>query len=315
MALMTLTDKSDAALGISCKIISAMFFTAMLTVVKVLGERGMPVGEMLFARNFFGLIPVVIVVAYTGHLRDALVTQNFPGHVKRAVSGMFAMGLWFAALQRLSFSEATAIIYAAPLIMVVFAATMLGERVRIYRWSAVAIGLVGVFIILLPQLRTGFDIFDNAAAMGALLALGAAFFMALTSVFVRQLALTESALTIVLYFLIAGSFVTLLTLPTWVMPTWEEAMLLVVIGILGGIGQLFLTQAFVYAETSLIAPFEYTSMIWVVLVGYIVFAEVPATSVLLGASIVIASGIFVIFRERQLGLQRAERKVGAPLRP
>ncbi|MEM8551761.1 MAG: DMT family transporter [Pseudomonadota bacterium] len=312
---MTISDQSDAALGITCKIVSAMFFTAMLTVVKILGERGMPVGEMLFARNFFGMIPVVIVVAYTGHLRDALVTKNFAGHVKRALSGMFAMGLWFAALQRLSFPEATAILYAAPLMMVIFAATLLHERVRIYRWSAVIVGFVGVFIIVIPQLQQGFDVVENAAALGAVLALGAAFFMALTSVFVRQLAATESTITIVLYFLIAGSAVTLLTVPTWIMPTWEEALLLVVIGIMGGIGQLFLTQAFVYAEASLIAPFEYTSMIWVVLIGYFVFAEVPSTYVLAGAAIVIASGIFVIYRERKLGLQRAERNVGAPLRP
>ncbi|MEM9220861.1 MAG: DMT family transporter, partial [Pseudomonadota bacterium] len=296
MVALTHAPASDAVLGITWKIVSAMFFTAMLAIVKLIGDR-IPVGEMLFARNFFGMIPVLAIIVWTGGLSDALKTNNLKGHVRRATTGMLAMGLWFAALQRLSFPEATAIIYAAPLMAVVLAATMLGETVRIYRWSAVGVGFVGVIIIMWPQFQTGFDVFTDAAALGALLALGAAVFMALTSVFVRQLARTEQTITIVLYFLIAGTAVTLATAPTWVVPSWSDAIALVLIGILGGIGQLCLTQAFQHGEASLLAPFEYTSMIWVVSIGYFLFAEIPSASVLVGASIVIASGIFVILRE------------------
>lgn len=305
---------SDAARGILWKVASALVFTLMLTLVKLTAER-VPVGQLLFARNFFGLIPVLIVVAWTHHLHDALKTKNIAGHVKRSVFGLIAMGLWFAALQRLSFPEATAIVYAAPLMMVVLAATVLGETVRIYRWSAVGVGFVGVVIILIPQIRAGFDVTRDAAALGAALALVSAAFMAITSVFVRQLATKEPTITIVLYFLLAGSGVSMLTAPTWVVPGWQDMLILVLIGVLGGIGQLLLTQAYRHAEASLIAPFEYTSMIWVIAIGYLVFAEVPTASVLLGSAIVIGSGIFVILRERQLGLPRAERKVGAPLRP
>lgn len=307
-------QSGGAAVGILWKVLSAFIFTLMLTLVKITGER-LPVGELLFARNIFGLIPVMIVVAWTGHLRDALKTNDLPGHFRRAFAGMMAMGLWFSALQYLSFPEATAIVYAAPLMMVVLAATVLGERVRVYRWTAVGVGFVGVFIILYPQMREGFDVFGNTASLGAALALCAAAFMALTSVFVRQLARKEPTLTIVLYFLIAGTAFTALTFPTWVVPSWSDAGLLVLIGILGGVGQLFLTRAFHHAEASLIAPFEYTSMIWVVAIGYTVFDEIPTVHVLVGAVIVVGSGIFVILRERKLGLPRAERKMGAPLRP
>ncbi|MCF3933574.1 DMT family transporter [Acuticoccus sp. M5D2P5] len=308
------TTSNDAITGIFWKVSSAFIFTLMLTMVKLAGER-YPVGELLFARNIFGLIPVLIFIVWAGNLRDALKTNNLPGHIRRAMAGMFAMGLWFAALQRLSFPEATAIVYAAPLMMVVLAATVLGETVRIYRWSAVGVGFVGVFIILVPQFEEGFDLAD-AAAVGAILALASAAFMSMTSIFVRQLARSESTSTIVLYFLIAGTAVTALTAPTWVMPdNWFDVMLLVGIGVTGGVGQLFLTQAFQHAEASLIAPFEYTSMIWVVTIGYFVFGEVPTIYVVIGGTIVIASGIFVILRERRLGLQRAERKVGSPLRP
>lgn len=305
---------SENATGIAYKIISAMIFTVMLSLVKVLGER-LPVGQMLFARNFFGAIPVLVVIAYTGGLRDALRTERPISHLARAMAGMFAMGLWFSALQRLSFPEATAIVYAAPLMMVALAAFLLREKVRIYRWSAVMVGLLGVIVILSPQLRTGFNITEDEAALGALLALVAAFFMAIASTTVRQLSKTEDTTTIVTYFLIAGTAVTALTAPTWVMPSALDAALLVMIGVLGGCGQLILTQAYHHAEASLIAPFEYTSMLWVVAIGYFVFAEVPNTSVLIGAAIVIASGIFVIYRERQLGLERKERKLGVPLRP
>ncbi len=309
-----LRTPSDAARGIIWKVSSALVFTLMLTLVKLTAER-IPVGELLFARNFFGIIPVVIVVAWTGHLHDALKTKNIGGHVKRSLFGMISMGLWFAALQRLSFPEATAIVYAAPLMMVVLAATVLGETVRIYRWSAVGVGFIGVVIIVLPQIESGFDVMEDAAALGAALALLSAAFMSITSIFVRQLATKEPTITIVLYFLLAGSGVTLLTAPTWVFPSLTDSILLVLIGVLGGIGQLLLTQAYRYAEASLIAPFEYTSMIWVIAIGYFVFAEVPSTTVLIGSAIVVGSGIFVILRERQLGLPRAERKVGSPLRP
>lgn len=314
LAPIAIPKLSDNATGILYKVLSALLFTCMLTLVKILGER-MPVGQMLFARNFFGAIPLLIVIAYSGTLRTAMQTSRPWSHLARAMAGMFAMGLWFSALQLLSFPEATAIVYAAPLMMVALAAFVLGETVRIYRWSAVFVGMGGVIVILWPQLSTGFDVMNDASALGALLALGAATFMAIASTTVRQLSKTEDTTTIVIYFLLAGTAVTALTAPTWVMPSPMDALLLVGIGILGGCGQLILTQAYHHAEASLIAPFEYTSMIWVVILGYLVFAELPTTPTILGALIVIASGIFVIYREHQLGLERKERKIGVPLRP
>ncbi len=305
---------SNPAVGVTWKVLSVMIFSVMLTLVKLVGDR-VPVGEMLFARNFFGLAPVLVVIAWTGHLHDALETKSIVGHVKRAAAGMMAMGLWFAALEHLPLPEATAIVYVAPLMMVMLAALVLGETVRVYRWSAVGIGFLGVVVILIPQIRSGFDIANDTKALGAVLALCGAVFMSLASIFVRQLARTEATSTIVLYFLMAGTVMTLLTIPTWVVPSWIDLLGLVAIGVFGGVGQLLLTQAYQHAEASLIAPFEYTSMIWVVLFGYFTFDEVPSVYVLVGASIVVASGIFVILRERRLGLQREERRVGAPLRP
>lgn len=307
-------SRNPALIGIAWKVASAVVFTVMLALVKYVGDR-VPVGQILFSRNFFGLIPVFIMVMMQGSVRRCLVTANPFGHVKRAATGVLAMGLWFAALQRLSLPEATAIVYAAPLFMVIFAALLLGETVRIYRWSAVAVGFLGVLVIVSPQFAGGANVTD-AALTGVVLALTAAFFMALTTVFVRQLTATEETSTIVIYFFLTASLISLASLPFgWVLPSTEDLLVLVLIGVLGGVGQIMVTNAFQHAEASVIAPFEYTSMIWAVSLGYLFFGEVPRTMVLVGALIVIASGVFVIFRERQLGLEREERKLGAPLRP
>jgi drug/metabolite transporter (DMT)-like permease len=304
---------SNAMLGIAWKLASVVVFTAMLGLVKYASER-IPVGEILFARNFFGIIPVVIFLAWQGSIRRALVTKSPGGHFKRAMTGVLAMGLWFVALERLSLPEATAIIYAAPLIMVVFAALILGERVRIYRWTAVSVGFAGVLVIVAPQL-TGSVSLSDAAMIGVVCALAAAVFMALTSVFVRQLVATESTATIVLYFFLAASVVSLVSLPFgWVVPSWHDLFILVLIGVIGGVGQLMVTTAFHHAEASIIAPLEYTSIIWATGIGYFFFAEVPRVATMFGAAIVIASGIFVIYRERRLGRVRHERKMGAPMR-
>lgn len=306
-------SRNPALIGIAWKVASAVVFTVMLALVKYVGDR-VPVGQILFSRNFVGLLPVFLMVTLQGSVRSCLVTGNRFGHVKRAATGVLAMGLWFAALQRLSLPEATAIIYAAPLFMVVFAALLLGETVRIYRWSAVAVGFAGVLVIVSPQLAGGADL-EEAAFAGVVLALTAALFMALTSVFVRQLTATERTSTIVIYFFVTASLISLVSLPFgWVLPSAEDFLVLFLIGLLGGVGQIMVTNAYQHAEASVIAPLEYTSMIWAVSFGYLFFGEVPRTMVLVGALIVIASGVFVILRERQLGLVREERKLGAPLR-
>lgn len=308
------TRANPSLVGIGWKVASAFVFTVMLTLVRLLEDR-VPVGQTLFFRNFLALLPVAAMIAFSsGSVRAAFVTRNPWGHAKRAFAGVVAMGLWFYALRHLTFPEATALIYAAPLILVVLAATVLGERVRVYRWSAVAVGFLGVLVTLYPQLAGGLDLGDQRL-VAALAALGGATFMALASVFIRELTATESTGTIVLYFFIAASLMTLLTMPFgWVVPSPSDLAILLAIGVLGGIGQMMLTQAYRHAEASTVAPFEYTSMVWAVSFGIVVFGEVPTVHVIVGALILIASGLYVMHREQRLGIERRERNVGAPLR-
>ena len=236
------------------------------------------------------------------------------GHLWRGLVGTSAMGLGFTALGYLPLPEATALGYAAPLLTVIFAAMFLGEEVRAFRLTAVAFGLAGVVIVLWPNLTVGVDDADPTLAVGAMAALLGAVFAALAQVFVRKLIHTEKTATIVFYFSLTATVLSLATIPFgWVVPMPREAVLLVGAGLLGGIGQILLTESYRHAETGVIAPFEYVSMLLALVLGYAIFDEVPTRSMLVGAALIVAAGLFIIWRERRLGIERkGSRKVMTP---
>jgi drug/metabolite transporter (DMT)-like permease len=176
------------------------------------------------------------------------------------------------------------------------------------------LGLVGVLIVLSPRLSFGVDQTGHREALGAMLVLGGAVFAALAQVFVRKLVQTEKTPAIVFYFSLTASLLSLITLPFgWVIPTMSEALTLIFAGLLGGLGQILLTSSYREADASLVAPFDYVSMIFALLIGYFAFDEVPTMTMLAGAALVITAGILIIWRERQLGLERARgRKAMTP---
>ena len=232
-----------------------------------------------------------------------------------SVGGMFSN---FSALTRLPLADATAISFASPLITVALAAVILKEQVRVYRWSAVLVGFGGVIVMLIPH----FDVKHYAAAgaasaatIGSLLALFSAFCNAGTVIQTRRLTQSETTSSIVFYFSLVTALAGAVTLPfAWHTPTGSELLMLVSMGSFGGIGHIFLTESYRHATASVVAPFDYTSMLWALLLGYWVFGELPSALVYLGATIVAGAGLFVIWRERQLGLKRASEAEG-PRRP
>lgn len=301
-------------LGISLKLISALAFTFMSAGIKAVSAN-YPTGQIVFCRSFFALIPLIIWLAWRSEFPSALKTNNFRGHMKRGVFGSTGMFLGFAALGFLPLPDAVALGYAGPLMVVVLAVVILKERVRIYRWTAVTIGFVGVLLMLSPYL--GSDTLarglQGGPAIGAMLALSGAFCSAFASVEVRLLTSTEKTGAIVFYFMVLTATLGLCTsLFGWNLPTPKDAALLFTIGILGGLGQILIVQAYRYGDASLIAPFEYSTMLWAVAIGWFMFGDWPANAVFVGAVIVIASGIYVILREQQLGLLKKEtREVGS----
>jgi drug/metabolite transporter (DMT)-like permease len=222
------------------------------------------------------------------------------------------MFLSFAALARLPLVDATAISFAAPLITVALAAMILKERVRIYRWSAVAAGFLGVVVMLAPYFDIARMAAASAPAVGALLAVAAAFCNAGTVIQTRRLTDSETTSAIVFYFSLFCAIAGLLTLPfAWHPPTGSELAALVAIGVLGGISHILLTESYRFAPASVVAPFDYTAMLWAFVLGYALFGEAPQPLVFLGAAIIAVAGLFVIWRERQLGIVRARARAKA----
>ena len=304
---MTPAQHARPILGIALKVLSTLVFTAMATLIKLLSDR-YPVGELTFFRSAFALLPVFVWVIWRGRLPGLFRTVNVGRHFVRAVSGTTAMFAGFTALSLLPIADATAIGYAAPLMSVVFAVFLLGERVRIHRWSAVIVGLVGVLVILSDYVGPEAGGHERSA-VGATLAVVGAVAGAFAATQVRVLTRHEGAATIVVYFSIFAALVSLATSPFgWVRPDPVDAALLVLAGIFGGLGQVLLTQSFRFGDASTIAPFDYTSMIWAMIASVAVFGAWPSGVVLAGAAIVIGAGLFVIWREHRLGIERTRSK-------
>jgi drug/metabolite transporter (DMT)-like permease len=310
------------AVGILLKVLSALAFTLMSAGLKVV-SADYPTGELVFFRSAFALVPLLVWLAWQGDLINAVRTDNLRGHLLRGIIGSCGMFSGFVALSYLPLHDAIAIGYASPLIVVILAALVLKETVRAYRWSAVVAGFLGVLIMLSPNLGLGAlgsgaptRSLDGSPAIGAMFALFGAFCSAGATIQVRRLTQFEKTGAIVLYFTLLTTALGALTiLLGWRVPPLGDASLLVLIGILGGIGQILLTQSYRFADTSVIAPFEYTTMIWALLFGWFVFGEMPSSAVTVGATIVAGAGMFGLWRERQLGLKRAKEVETGAQRP
>lgn len=299
--------------GIALKLGSVLVFIVMVSMIKATADH-VPAGQSVFFRSAFAIPVIVAWLILRRELSTGLRAKSPMGHIWRGFAGTCAMGLGFAGLGYLPLPEVTAIGYAAPLLTVIFAAMFLGEDVRLFRLSCVALGLAGVLIVLSPRLTLLEGGASHAEAFGALLVLGGAVFAALAQVFVRKLVDTERTPAIVFYFSLTATVLSLATLPFgWVWPDPMEWVLLIGSGLLGGVGQILLTSSYREADASLVAPFDYASMLFALAIGWFIFSEMPSRTVLAGASLIILAGILIILRERRLGKDRAQqRKVTTP---
>ena len=298
--------------AIGLKLVSALLFAAMSALVRQLGDVA-PVGQMVFFRSAFAILPVVVIYALRGELASAVRTGRPFGQLGRGMLSVCGMFSNFSALTRLPLADATAISFASPLITVALAAVVLKERVRIYRWTAVVIGFIGVVVMLVPHFDLGYSavVGTTTAAAGSALALASAVCSAGTVIQTRRLTQSETTSSIVFYFSLVCAIAGALTLPfAWHSPSGRELAMLVALGVLGGLAHILLTESYRFAAASVVAPFDYSSMLWALLLGYWLFGELPETLVYLGATIVAGAGLFVIWRERQLGLQRAREAEG-----
>lgn len=290
--------------GIVLMLSAITVFTVMSAFVKAVPR--IPAGEAMFFRSIMAMPLLVLWLMRQGSVREGIRTHSVRNHAVRGIVGSCAMGLGFAGLKFLPLPEVTAIRFVTPIVMVILAALILGERVRFVRIAAVMLGFVGVLIIVAPRLGTGLG---NSATLGVFFTLGSACLAALAQVFVKGMAGKESTTAIVFWFSMTATLLSLTTLPFgWVWPQGIEWAFLIGAGVVGGLGQILLTSSYRFAEAGILAPFTYVSMLWSILIGYLWFDEAPTGAMLLGASLVITAGVIIVLRERALGSDATARR-------
>jgi drug/metabolite transporter (DMT)-like permease len=294
-------------LAIALKVVAIGLFTALSALIKAVSDT-VPAGEAVFFRSFFAIPVIVVWLAIRGDLKHGLKTQSPMNHVWRGLVGTSAMAMTFMGLGMLPLPEVTAIGYATPIFTLILAALFLGERIRLVRITAVGIGLLGVLIMIYPRLTGSADM-SSTAFIGVLLVLAATIARGFVQIHIRRMVMTENTAAIVFYFSITASVLSLLTLPFgWVVPDLRELTLLVGAGLVGGVAQILVTSSYRFAPASMLAPYDYVSMLFAIAIGYIWFAELPTAVMLAGATLVILGNILVIWRESRLGLVRGKAR-------
>ncbi|MFV3131185.1 DMT family transporter [Niveispirillum sp. KHB5.9] len=296
-----------ALAGIGFFIAATLLFGIMDALIKHLtADYG--TWQIMFFRASFSLLPIGILIARTGGAAS-LRTKSVTAHAARSLMGVAAAYGFFYGFSVMPLADVYALGFAAPLFMTALSVPILKEKVGWRRWLAVLVGFGGVMVMLRPG--------QGMFSLLALIPLGAAFFYALSMLFVRSLARTESNGAITFYFVTTMGLVSFVCMiPGWRTPDMTGFLLLALVGVVGGVAQIIFTQAFRLAAPSLLAPFEYVAMIWAAGFGYIFFAEVPDAAIWTGCAIVAASGLYIIHRETVLHRQAALASAadGEPIR-
>ena len=280
----------NPGLGVLLRVLAMVCMAGLGALVKYCSGRGVPVLEIVFFRNAFAFIQVGVFI-FSGRGLSVLRTSRPLGHLTRSAVGLTAMVCSFSATGLLPLTQSTALGFTSPLFMTALSALILKETVGLHRWIAVAVGFVGVLIMVQPGAAGAFSFGTVLGLVGAVGAAGA-------MIAIREIGQTEPGPTIVFYFTLAGTLLGLASAPFgWVMPSPAVFGLLVAAGLLGGTGQLLLTGAVRLAPVAVIAPFDYSQLLWAGLIGYLVWGERPHGHTIVGALVVAASGLYILWRE------------------
>lgn len=274
-----------------------MLLGFMYMFIKLLG-KDVPIGETIFVRGVMALIILGLIAHRTTGLR-ILKTSHWRRHAVRSLAGTANMFCLFAALTMIPLADVTAISFATPIFITILAMIFLKERIHMYRWTALIVGLIGVVIMVAPKLSL------HIVHTGWLIALAGSVLAAVALTTLRSMAKTEPAITITFYFLMTAMICALITsLFGWVTPDLRQGIWMLLAALCGVLGQLAMTVAYRYAEASTIAPLDYLGMIVATGIGYLVFSEVPDTSIWVGSALVIVAGLVIIWREYRLQEKR-----------
>ncbi|MFD2261509.1 DMT family transporter [Lacibacterium aquatile] len=290
--------------GIALRLSSVLLFAGLNICIR-LSAADVPLGELMFFRSAVALIPLGIYLAIRGEFLTGFRTKYPWGHVLRSLFGCTAMATSFTSMSYLPLANATALAFITPMVTVVAAILLLGERPKLIVYIALAMGFCGIITMLSPALRsTGLD---HHTLIGTAAGIAAAMSSAAVITQVKKLTKTELPATIALYFAITCSIVGLATLPlgwvfpslAWNLPHGTPLIALIMGGILGGIAQIMMTEAFARAPASTLAPFEYTSMMWALMADIIIFSVWPGPQTLLGSALIVGAAALVALSTRR----------------
>jgi len=267
--------------------LSIIGFSLMDVIVK--WSVDYPVGQVLFFRGFFGIIFYFFIIPRE-RLHDFYKTKRPGLHSLRCIAGLIAIIAIFIALRKLPLATVVSISFAAPIFTTIFSIFLLSEKVGIYRWLAVIVGFIGILIITEPGISNLniYYIFPIIFCLG----------LSYVAITLRQLSTTEPVWLISLFFSIAITFLSFLTLPFgWVMPSFNHFLILSLVGIFGGVSNLWLSQSYKYSEVSLVTPLKYLTLVFAIIFGYFIWDEIPTIKTLIGALLVIVSTLIIFRRE------------------
>ncbi len=283
---------SKNQLGFFYMFISVCAFSLMDVIVKWSDDY--PVGQVLFFRGFFWIIPILFLIPKDRYLDFYKTTRPFL-HFKRCLAGLIALVSIFIALRNLPLATVVSITFAAPIFTTIFSIFLLNEKVGLYRWLAVLVGFVGIIIISEP----GFSSLNLYYIYPIIFCLGLSY----VAIAIRKLSSTEPVWLISFFFSFSIMLLSFLSFyQNWILPSLMDLFLLSLIGILGGLANLWLSQSYKLSEVSLVTPLKYLALVFAIIFGFFIWDEVPTFKTLIGAGLVILSS-FIIFR-RELILKK-----------
>jgi len=291
---------SKNQLGFLYMFLAVCAFSIMDLIVK--WSENYPVGEVLFFRGFCGIITIFFIIPKDRY-KDFYKTDRFFLHLKRCISGLVAIVAIFIALRKLPLATVVSITFAAPIFTTIMSIYFLNEKVGLYRWLAVMVGFIGILIISEP----GYSSLNIYYIFPIIFCLGLSY----VAIAIRQLSTTEPVWLIGLYFSFSIMLMSFFTLPQgWIIPSLKDLFLLSMVGVLGGLANLWLTQSYKFSEVSLVTPLKYLALIFAIIFGYLFWNEVPTTKTLTGSLLVIISSIIIFRREiyykKQVSITRHE---------
>ena len=282
-------DNTDRPLiGIAWMLVTMFWFVSLDSMAKYL-MQSYPVAQVVWARFFFHVVFVMIAMGFS--VRQQIKTQSIILQCARSFFMLTTTVLFFVGLHFLPLATASTIMFVSPIFVTILSVFLLGEKVGVRRWAGVVAGFTGAIVVVRP----GFQGFD----WSALFVLAAAFTHAFYQIFTRKARLYDSPITSLFYTGLVGAVLMTGVVPFyWQTVAVSDYLLLVSLGLAGGVGHLCLIRAFQSAPASVVAPFSYSSLIWATLFGYILFSDLPDRWTLIGASLIIGSGLYIFHRER-----------------